>query len=85
MSVNKVLREFKDISNLKSTCTESEQTNHKPFRKKFIYILGAIFGFLAFTMGMTYIEESDVFIFVGIMGMMIMMYSIRKLVEEMMN
>ncbi|MEC6747258.1 hypothetical protein VXN63_01775 [Marinilactibacillus sp. XAAS-LB27] len=85
MSLNKLLKEFKTISNLKSTGEEVKQTSPQSLRNKVIYISGGIFGFLAFTIGMAYIEESDLFIFVGIMGMMIMMYSIQKLVEGMMD
>lgn len=85
MSLNKLLKEFKTISNLKSTGEEVKQTSPQSLRNKVIYISGGIFGFLAFTIGMAYIEESDLFIFVGIMGMIIMMYSIQKLVEGMMD
>lgn len=83
--MNEFFKKLKDISDLKSTGEEFKQTNTESFRKKWIYILGAILGFLAFTMGMMYVERSDLFLFTGILGMMIMMFSIQKLVKGLMN
>ncbi|WP_225744034.1 hypothetical protein [Marinilactibacillus sp. Marseille-P9653] len=83
--MNELLKKFKEISDLKSTGEEFEQTNPKFSGKRVIYILGAIFGFLASTMCMIYVEGSYLFLFIGIFGMMIMMYSIQKLVQGLMN
>ncbi|WNF36807.1 helix-turn-helix domain-containing protein [Bacillaceae bacterium IKA-2] len=49
--------------------------------KKNLYILGAIIGFLAFAVSMTFVESNSLFVIVGIAGMVGMSYCISNIME----
>lgn len=58
----------------------SSKNEKKIFKENKVYILGAVFGLLAFIAGMTYGEMLPILMVVGIVGMMGMMHCISKLV-----
>lgn len=58
----------------------SEKIN-KENPKKHLYILGTIIGFLAFAVGMTFVESNSLFVLVGMAGMVGMGYCISNIVK----
>jgi hypothetical protein len=50
-------------------------------KEKNLYILGAIIGFLAFAVGMTFVESNSLFVMVGIAGMVGMGYCISNIMK----
>ena len=49
--------------------------------KNYLYIVGAIIGFLAFTFSAICVKVNSILIVSGIIGMAVMMYCISKLVS----
>ena len=58
----------------------SEKIN-KENPKKRLYILGIIIGFLAFAVGMTFVESNSLFVIVGVAGMVGMSYCISNIMK----
>ncbi|MGV8906989.1 MAG: hypothetical protein ACOH15_10345 [Acetobacterium sp.] len=54
---------------------------NKENHKNQLYILGAIIGFLAFVVGMTFAESNALFVIVGIAGMVGMGYCISNIMK----
>jgi len=49
--------------------------------KNHLYVLGAIIGFLAFAVGMTFVESNSLFVIVGMAGMVEMGYCISNIMK----
>ena len=62
------------------TDERSEKIN-KENSKRYLYILGAIIGFLAFVVSMTFVELNSLFVIVGMAGMVEMGYCISNIMK----